>query len=113
MARGTNTMGGSLADPVTCADNSGITTPYSEKTVNFEDDEYQFVDLFTNYDQKSMQFSRARLFMKTADYLKIEGMIDPKDNLKHQCLNSKACLETDDSFMKQLSFVYYVEEHFD
>lgn len=52
--------------------------------------------------------------MKTADYYKIEGMIDTKDNFKHQCLfNSKACLETEDSFMKQLSLVYYVEEHYD
>lgn len=50
MASGTNTMGGSLASPITCADNSGITTPYSEKTFNFEDEEFQFVDLFTNYD---------------------------------------------------------------
>lgn len=70
--------------------------------------------MFTNNDQRDHTFSRYRFFLPSEDYDKIKDIINTEDNFSHQCRSHvRACLDTEESFTKLVSVMYFVEEHYD
>lgn len=104
-------MGGSLIDVLKCGNDQDIKTPYSERV--FSTTNMQYVELTSNYDSSSADYSKVWFFTPTEDFGKIKDIIITGDNKVHQCRsNDRACLDTDTSFTKLID-MYYQEVHYD
>ena len=108
-------MGGSLASPLTCGEDTNIKTYFSERLIPDTDfDELHFVEILSNDVQNSVEYAKYRFLTHHHDIEKIENIIDLEDNLAHQCRrNSRACFDTEDSFTKEIDILFFVEEIFE
>ena len=105
-----NSMGGPLTRALKCGNDTEIKTQYSEKSYNTTD--LQYVEMITNYDQDTSDYSKLYFFVSTADFQKIEKIIVTNDNKMHQCRSdTRACLDTEDSFTKHID-MFYAEVHY-
>ena len=88
-----------------CGKDGEIKTQYSERS--FSTDNMQYVEMISNDNQNTADYSKVWFFTPTEDWKKIKKIITTGDNLAHQCRsNSKACLDTDDSFTKLIDMYY-------
>lgn len=113
-AKKTDSMGGSLAQPLKC-DDEVITTYYSKRFIPTEKlKDLHFIEIISNSEFSSTQYAKYRFFTHKDNLEKMKTVLDLEDNQAYQCMqNSRACFGSANSFTKDIDFLLYTEEIFE